>query len=653
MKIFRYILPLILLFLMAGAGHADPQYVKWTAELQPSSLRPGEHGVIVLTAKIDEPWHIYSTTPVPGGPITTKLTLLPGGSLTAEGASLQPQPDVKIDKNFENKQVEYYEKGVAFGIPVTLKAGMSGPASEKIKLRYQLCNAQSCKVPDDFELSLKYQIEAGAPRAEYSTPVAVAPKQPAEYQNYKPGAIGAGSAVSATPAGTGSPVSDEASQQIEREKKKGIFNFILFSFASGLLALLTPCVFPMIPITVSFFSKSKEGEGGKPDVRGALAYCLGIIGTFTLLGLVLTAFFGPLGISNLAKNPWVNLALGALFIVLAINLFGVFEIVVPSWLLDKAQEGKKKGGVLGPLMMGFAFTLTSFTCTVAFVGTLLVTAAQGDWFFPTVGMLAFSTAFSLPFFLLALFPQYLNSLPKSGSWMISVKAFMGFLELAAALKFISNIDLAFSKGIITREVFLAIWAGLLVVAGLYLVGWLRLAVDSSKKFGVARRTIGAVSVLAGFYCLAAINGAPLGQMAAFLPPSPYPNRQEKLASVVWTHDYKAAVARAQAENKPLFINFTGVQCTNCRDMEANVLPLPAIRAELDKCVLLELYTDQESQESKDNAKLMLEKTKVATLPVYVIAKPNGDPVKIYQYANRDPNVFLKFIQEGIALLMLK
>ena len=649
MKLIRFILLLALLFLISKPGYADPQYVKWTAELLPQTLRPGEHGVIVLTAKIDEPWHLYSTTPIADGPITTKFTLQPGSSLTADGAILQPQPGVKLDANF-GKKVEYYDQGVAFGLPVTLKAGMSGPDTAKIKLRYQICNKTSCKLPDDVDFSVKYMIEAGAARVEFSQPVTLAPKQPAEYQNYKPGETVGSRGTTISSSNTPKPVSDEASQQIEREKKKGIVNFILFSFAAGFLALLTPCVFPMIPITVSFFSKSKEGEGGKPDVRGAFAYCLGIIGTFTLLGLALTLFFGPLGISSLAKNPWVNLALGALFIVLAINLFGVFEIVVPSWLLDKAQEGKKKGGLFGPLMMGFAFTLTSFTCTVAFVGTLLATAAQGDWFYPTVGMLAFSTAFSLPFFLLALFPQYLNSLPKSGSWMISVKAFMGFLELAAALKFISNIDLAFSKGFITREIFLAIWAGLLIVAGLYLFGWLRLAVDSSKKFGYPRRVIGAISVLAGLYCLAAMNGAPLGQMAAFLPPSPYPGKQEKLAPIAWEHNYKQAVAHAKAENKPLFINFTGVQCTNCRDMEANVLPLPAVRQTLEKCVLLELYTDQESQESRDNAKLMLEKTKVATLPVYVVATSDGDPVKIYQYANRDPNVFLKFLQDGIALV---
>ena len=675
MKAARLAIGLLLLLWATGTAFADATSAKWTASLRPNAVRSGEHAQIVLTVTIDEPYHLYSLKVVPDANIPTTIALGPGSILEPDGSPVQPNPKVFRDANFNNSLVEYYEKAVAFGLPVKVKASTSRRQSATVKVRYQICKPGACDLPVELDLPVSFSVESGPARSEYAAATMQAPPQPPNYQNYPavpaPGAHGsadvaipgptagahvnnAGSTTNSGSAGIGSRANadlssgDATAKQIAEAKRKGILNFLLLSFGFGLAALLTPCVFPMIPITVSFFAKANQDKSGRPDLRGAFAYSIGIIGTFTGLGLVMTAIFGPAGINRLAQSPWTNLVLALLFLVLAANLFGAFEIVLPSWLMDKAQEGKGKGGWIGPMAMGFAFTLTSFTCTVAFVGTLLAAAAQGDWFYPAIGMLSFSTAFALPFFLLALFPQYLAKLPKSGSWMVSVKAFMGFLELAAALKFLSNIDLFFQKGIITRPVFLAIWAGLAVVAGCYLCGWVRLTVDTSKRFGIPRRTIGALSIIAGFWCLAALNGASLGTLAAFLPPSPYPYKDHVAgdANDRWIRDWQQGLAKAKAEHKPIFINFTGAQCTNCRDMENNVFPRPEVRREFENFVLVELYTDQLGEESKRNAKLMDELARVSTLPYYVITTPDGKPVGSPIGYTTDISAFTAFLRDG-------
>ena len=649
MRSVRNILWTAFLLALSVPAISDPQYTHWTVSVNPPTARVGEHVQIVLSVNVDEPWHIFSLKVVPNGPIPTTIALLPGRAIAPDGKPVQPTPKVIRDANFENALVEYYERGVAFGVPVKV-TGTVGQQTATVKLRYQLCKAGACNRPTEVELPVKFKVEAGKVRTEYLTPITAAPAQPASYQKYTDAAppdTTPGPAASAQIRPV-APVADQTSQQIAEAKHKGILYFILLSFGAGLAALLTPCVFPMIPITVSFFAKSRDEKGGRPDLRGAFAYSIGIIGTFTGLGLLLTAVFGPAGINRLAQNPWTNVALAILFITLSANLFGAFEIVVPGWLVDKAQSGKGRGGWIGPMAMGFAFTLTTFTCTVAFVGTLLLAAARGDWFYPAIGMLAFSSAFALPFFLLALFPQYLARLPKSGSWMVSVKAFMGFLELAAALKFLSNIDLYLQLGIFTRPVFLAIWAGILVIAGLYLWGWVRLSVDTSKRFGVTRRAIGVASVLAGIWCLAAINGASLGTLEGFLPPSPYPFKNGAFGDAAdkWEHDWQQALVKARSEHKPLFINFTGVQCTNCRDMERNVLRRKDVSSELDKFVRVALITDQANESSKRNGQLQDELAHVSTLPYYVIATSDGIPAGAPTGYNKDVPSFLRFLRDG-------
>jgi thiol:disulfide interchange protein len=450
---------------------------------------------------------------------------------------------------------------------------------------------------------------------------------------------GSAASASATPEG-----------DVEHAKKRGLLAYVLLAFLAGIAALATPCVWPMIPITVSFFSK--RGESGKKDVPGATAYSLGIIGTFTGLGVLTAVLFGATGLQRLAANPWVNFGLAALFIVLAASLFGVFEIGLPSAWVNKAQGGTKKQGLAGPVAMGTVFTLTSFTCTVPFVGALLFSAAQGDLFYPIVGMLAFSLAFALPFFFLALFPQYLASLPRSGAWLADVKAYMGFLEIAAAVKFLSNVDLTLQLGALTKPAFLAVWVTLFAVAGLWLLGWVRLPHLEATAVGWKRRVFGVFNVALAGYLLAAMNGAPLGQLSGFLPPEPYPGREGQAGAqahggIPWVFSYEDALAKAKAENKPVFLNFTGDTCVNCRYMENAVFPDPSVQPLILETVPVWLVTDRETDESRRLAKLREELTKSVANPVYVVLKPDGSVSTILPGSTQGPGPFRDWLKEGL------
>ncbi|MCC2671854.1 MAG: Thiol:disulfide interchange protein, partial [Armatimonadetes bacterium] len=454
----------------------------------------------------------------------------------------------------------------------------------------------------------------------------------------EPKAVGA---VGATPPGTPPGTTPAIPTPTDF---RGLLGFVWLSITMGFLALLTPCVFPMVPITVSFFAKQQETSPGS-GIRAAVAYCVGIIGTFTGIGVVMALLFGASSISRFATNPIVNLALAILFVVMAVNLFGGFEIILPSWLVQKSHAGTQRGGLMGPLLMGLTFTLTSFTCTVAFVGTLLAATTQGNVLWPIVGMLGFSTAFASPFFLLALFPQWLAKLPKSGGWLVTVKAFMGFLELAAALKFLSNTDLVWNLGFITRPVFLAIWFGIAAAAGAYMLGWLRLPHDSGGKVGPVRAAFGIATLVGAVFCLAGINGRSLGKMAAFLPPDNYgptASRAGAVGEVAWLQSYEEAVARAKAEGKPLFIDFTGVTCTNCRLMEDQVFKKPEVVEAFKDFVTVQLYTDKETAESKRYQEMQLKKFGQVTLPLYIVQTPDEQKLGEYSFNTSVP-AFIDFL----------
>ncbi len=641
MKTLKITLCTLLLCLLALPGLADQQHIHWDASLAPPDAHAGEGAQIVLHAKLDSGWHLYSLTQPDGGPYKTTIELTPGNALEASGDPVAPPFKTQHDKTL-NIDLQLYEDTVTFGVPVKLKTGISGEQKATVSLTYQVCNDRTCLDPETLEVPVTFTVAAGAARPDHLSPVKTLPQQetpPATGQTGTPapGNLEGGKQPPATPQNQGG-LEEEA-------KSKGLAWFLLLAFGEGLLALLTPCVFPMIPITVSYFSKRKEGAPGQ-GLKDALAYCLGIIGTFTGVGLLATILFGGSAIRQFATNPIVNIGFAVLFIILAINLFGVFEIQIPSGFVNKIQAGRQRGGFAGPFLMGLAFTLTSFTCTVAFVGTLLAAAAHGDLFYPVVGMLAFSTAFALPFFLLALFPQYLAKLPKSGSWMISVKAFMGFLELAAALKFLSNADLVWQLGVLTKPIYLAIWSTIFLIAGLYLQGWLRLPHELNVTPGIPRRLLGAMTLALGMLCLVGMGGAHIRWLSPYLPTDPYPYKgQNSVATkdkTVWLSDYEAALAKAKAENKPIFINFTGVTCTNCRLMEGEFFPRPDVVKELKNYINVELYTDRVGIDDK-NRELQNKLTGTEALPVYVTLTPEGQVRDKFEGAARNPEDIAKFL----------
>ncbi len=637
MRSARLVTALLWLCLGVLPAAAIPHHVTWTARLEPSDARVGEGAQIVVTAVIDPGWHIYSLTPAVGeGPPATTIELQTSGkTLTATAKAIEPTPQQKLDPGFQ-KNISYFEGSVAFGLPVRIASDAAGEGKAVVNVRFQACDAHICLPIATQEAPLTFSIAPGAARPERTAAVTSVPQQPA--------GSGSSSTIGASPS---NPGGGPTKRQGDNADHRSLIVFLWFAFTAGLAALLTPCVFPMVPVTVSYFSKHKSDDG-RIGIRGPLAYCLGIMGTFTALGIAVTLVFGATGLPTLATSAYFNLGLAILFTVMAANLFGVFEIVLPSSLINRAQTGTRRGGLVGPLLMGLTFTLTSFTCTVPFVSTTLISASQGNLLYPALGMLAFSTAFALPFFLLALFPQYLARMPKSGSWLTSVKAFMGFLELAAALKFLSNVDLVWQKGLLTRPVFLALWAAIAIVAALYLLGWMRLPHDGEQvKVGWVRRGLGIGMAAISLYLLSGINGAPLNKIVAFLPPDPYPGTHIAGETIPWISNYDQARTLAKSEQKLIFINFTGVTCTNCRFMENVLFKRPDVSREINQFVPVELYTDRPIPGDRENEQLRDKLTHVVANTVYAIVSPENEKVlQVFEGSTPDQQKFIAFLQAG-------
>ena len=601
------------------AGAQIPSPAKWTATVEPAKAAPGQRVELVLHADVPAPWHLYSLKKYEEGkgPFGTEVKAKTGADFAEIGSPQQSPPIVENDKIWDN-EIEHYEQSAEFRVPFRLAKTAKGVVEASADVRFQLCNNGACLPPNTKILKATVEV-SGTPVVD-TTPLD--PPVAAKVEKAAP------------------PIND-----VDKAKSKGLFAYLLLAAGFGFASLLTPCVFPMIPITVSFFSKQKAGES---PLKKALAYCFGIVGTFTALGVAVAVAFGATGLTTLANNPWLNLVLAIVFIALAFSLFGFFEIGVPSSILNKL-DGSGKSGLIGPILMGLTFSLTSFTCTLPFVGAVLVSASQGDVIWPAIGMFAFSTAFCLPFFLLALFPSALSKLPRSGAWLATTKAFMGFVELAAAVKFLSSVDLGIVSGglgFITREVFLATWFGVALLAAFYLFGIVRLPHVPEGKFGPLRYAFGAATVVGAGYVLLALNGRSLGALEGFLPPSPYPGTAQTQAEngLVWLSDYDTAVAKAKAEGKPLFIDFTGVYCTNCRDMERNMFPKTAINDRLKGYVLARLYTDRDRPDDKANQRLLQKLTNTVTLPSYVADAEGSAKISAF---TRDVDAFTAFLDQGL------
>lgn len=605
---------LLICWLATAAWAAPLRHIEVSARVEPTVAHAGETVKIVVTAAVDEGWHLYSLTQKPGGPEKTTITLAENAVVEKAGAFTGPPPKRVRDAAFD-MDVEQHEGKVEFAAPLVLKAGTAaGKQRIEGRMRFMLCNAQSCLPPMNAVFAAEFTIESGAPRTESVSTIAAAPSTEVK------------------------PASGKFGTQAD-----GLGGLILLAIVSGLISLLTPCVFPMIPITVSFFTKEASHDRRRA-LQLAAVYGLGIIATFTLVGVVLTLLLGAGSANKFAANPLVNIGIGLLFVAFALSLFGLFEIQLPSSWIDAAQS-RSGAGTVGALFMAMVFTLTSFTCTAPFIGPLLVAITQGAWFWPLVGMSVFSATFASPFVLLALFPSWIARLPRSGGWLNSTKVVMGFLELAAAMKFFSNADLIWQWDVFSTPVVLASWIVLAMLTGLYILGKIRLPHDSPVESVGGMRVM--FSLLFFVLALVMLPGLvkipPPNLIDSYLPTPVALKQQEKLT---WGDDYAAALKQAKAEGRSVFIDFTGYTCTNCRWMEISMFPQPEIEAALQKFVRVRLYTDG-GPHGQQNQDFQVARFGDAALPLYVIMSPDDKEVARFAGMTRDVKAYLEFLKKGL------
>ncbi|MDR3763877.1 MAG: cytochrome c biogenesis protein CcdA [Acidobacteriota bacterium] len=639
------------LLLFAVSGWAQLGHVDWTATGPDKAVNAGGKFSIQLAASISDGWHMYSITQAPGGPTRTVIKLPEANLFTLSGNISGPAPHKAYDKSFE-LETETYQGKASFVLPVVASAALpSGPHQVAVDATYQLCNDTTCIPPKTVHLFAPVNFvpaQGATPAAAAKSPTAVAPE-----------AVSVAAPISSAPENAAATQSVTGSQSAPASGATApgqtLGSFVWLAVVMGALSLLTPCVFPMIPITVSYFT-NHAGKDRGTAIMTALVYGVGIILTFTALGMALAIVFGAGGVNQLAANPWINLLITAIFLALAFSLFGAYFIQVPPGLMNRINNltrSKEGSGVIGALLMGFTFTLTSFTCTAPFVGTLLVMTAQGNWQWPLLGMLAFSTVFASPFVVLALAPQWMSKMPKAGGWMVSVKVVMGFLEIAAAMKFLSNADLVWRWGIFTRTTVLAVWIAIGVLTVLYILGYFRMEHEPPLESVGAVRIALAIAFLAiVVWLVPGLFGKPLGELEPFLPPdttapvSALPGAKPPAEAAWILNDYNSALAQAKQENKLVFVDFTGYTCTNCRWMEANMFPRPEVAQEMDKFVRVRLYTDGEGALFAGQQKLQQEKFGTVALPYYAIVRPDGSLVKAFPGLTRSAPEFVAFLASG-------
>ncbi len=651
------------------SAFAQGDAIKWSASTKATSVRPGGSFEVEVTAQLAEGWHLYSVTQPPP-PIATRITVAAGQPFQVAGTIDAPPPHTAFDQSF-GIDTEFYEDSATFTVPVRAAADAPG-GKKKVRLEayFQACNDKLCLPPKTVPMEVAIEVggapvppSPGAPAASQAPPASQVSSQPPAPPTAAARVASAAAPASVAAAPVAAPGSTAAAapassiwagQSAPVERQGSIWSFVWLAMTVGALSLLTPCVFPMVPITVSYFTKHAAGSRGKA-VGQAATYVLGIVFTFTALGMAMALLVGATGLNRFAASPWVNLLITGIFVAFALSLFGAFEIGLPPALVNKLDSlTRRQGGsrTLATLLMGLTFTLTTFSCTAPFIGTLLVMAAGGDWTWPLVGMIVYSTVFALPFFVLALMPQWVASLPRSGGWMNSVKVLMAFLVIAAATKFISNVDKVWGWGVFTHDVVLAAWVVIFVLMAIYVMGLFRFAHEPPvQHVGIARLTTAIVCGTIGLWLTTGLHGKPLGELDAFLPLDGSPKMGVAAAAasdeLSWiTNDYPQALAVARRDGKRVFVDFTGYTCTNCRWMEVNMMPRPEVREQLAKYVLVKLYTDREGEPFQKQQLLQQEKYKTVALPFYAVENADGTAVASFPGLTRDPAQFVAFLQKA-------
>ena len=678
---------LALIALAAQAQILTP--VKWKIKLDDKGGAPEKE--IVFTATADKGWHLYDMNLPEGGPVSTSFTFE-----TLNGAELigQPVPSVKPTTVYDEQfamNLRWYPGTVSF----IQKLKITDPAKFKVEgeVEFMACNDETCLPPDQIPFSFdKKSIHVDPALAANSSTTEVDKEDATAIQPDTQVVAEEASelntpdpAAKETPATTSPKASDSLTDSpnlwspvIDQLKSFGdatvsaadtSWLFIFFAgFLGGLIALLTPCVWPMIPMTVSFFLKRTKDR--KKAIRDAITYGLSIIVIYLVMGLLITGIFGASALNDLSTNAIFNILFFLLLVVFAVSFFGAFELVLPaSWTSKLDSKADSTTGVLSIFFMSFTLVLVSFSCTGPIIGTLLVQAASmGTAVGPAIGMFGFALALSIPFSVFAIFPNMLQSMPKSGGWLNSVKVVLGFLELALALKFLSVADLAYGWRLLDREAFIVLWIVIFSLLGVYLLGKIKFSHDSEVKYvSVPRLFMAIISFAFAIYMVPGLWGAPLKAISAFAPPlytqdfNLYKNEVHAAFD-----DYESGMAYAKKVNKPVMIDFSGFGCVNCRKMEASVWTDPKVKQMLENdYVLITLMVDDktklpqpiEIQENGKTRKLKtigdkwsyLQRSKFGSnaQPFYILLNDEGQPLGPSYAFNEDVSKYIQFLQHGL------
>ncbi len=632
---------------------------------------------LVFKMVTNEKFHVYSQfLSSNDGPIPTSFTFEKSKNYVTIGKVEEGHAEEIFDQQFQMK-LKFFEGTTYFKQKIKITSRKS--FAVKGMLNYMACDDSKCLPPTDVDFSfdinngkkkscaLSVPVETTSVDEEKTdTPSVAATAIVDTLQKINSDTAQQAQTITALEPGCGE---DGGTADAADRTLLGIF---IAGFIGGLLALLTPCVFPMIPMTVSFFTK-RSGSKEK-GILNAIIYGLSIIVIYVALGFFVTVTLGSDALNDLASNAFFNMAFFVIFLIFAFSFFGAFEIVLPSSLVNKADQASDKGGLIGIFFMAFTLSLVSFSCTGPIIGTLLVEAAHGrSYLGPVTGMTGFALALALPFALFSAFPQWLSSLPKSGGWLNTVKVTLGFIELALALKFLSNVDLAYHWGILHRELFVSIWIIIFGMLGFYLLGKLKFSHDSDvQSISVTRLLFAILSLTFTVYLIPGLWGAPLKLISGFPPPEFYKEWIDPDKSGHCPHnlncydDYDTGMAYAKSIGKPVMVDFTGWSCVNCRKMEDNVWSDPEVLKRLsDKYVLISLYVDDKAElpiEKQYTSKLSGKKITTTgkrwsdlqattyntnSQPYYVLLDNNANLLATPRGYTPDIKTYTKYLDEGL------
>ncbi len=671
----KVVLSFLLLCCVLGMSAEIQKPVTWSYSNKQVSDSEYE---LILTASIDNGWHLYSQFIAEGGPVATSFKFKPSPDYVLVGkVSESPKPKKIYEKVFE-MDVAFFVKKATFTQKVKLKI----PATKiKGSLTFMVCDDSQCLPPEDIDFSFdlkgakvaavdaKAITPTPATSAVDTTKAAVTPKQAVVKDSVISVVKTQPLAVAATSTG-----------------KQSLWTIFILGLLGGFAAFLMPCIFPMVPLTVSFFTKKDVTK--RKGVQNALIYGLSIIVIYVILGLLITVVFGADALNVLSTNGVFNFFFFLLLVVFALSFLGAFELVLPASWVNKMDQKSDKGGLIGLFFMAGTLALVSFSCTGPIIGTLLVQAAtMGQLLGPAVGMFGFAIALAIPFVLFAMFPSWMKAMPRSGGWLNTVKVVLGFLELAFSFKFLSNVDLAYHWNWFDREIFLSLWIVISALLGIYLLGKLKLPNDSDVKHVSTPRLVLAIITLSfTMYMIPGLWGAPLKSISAFLPPmstqdfvmsansAPTAVHSSGKYSEIFHaplgldafFDYDEGLSYAKKMNKPVFIDFTGHACVNCRKMEAAVWPDKEVLSRLSNdYVVIQLYVDDKTDlavaeqiVSKYSGKkietignkwsdLQASRFNANSQPFYVLLDANGNLLVQPKGADYDPKSFTQYLDSGL------